>query len=347
MSAQNRIQTPDLLKGFAVIFMIQVHIMELFARQEIFDGFAGKLSLFLGGVPAAPVFMIIMGYFLALGQKEPIKMMKRGVKLFMAGVVLNTGLNAHLIYRVLNDGWQENIWHYIFGVDIFHLAGLSLILIASLNFLYKRNFLPYIITAIVIVVVGSVIPAYSNESNAGTYLMAFVHGNSEWSYFPLIPWLAYPLTGYSFKLYEEKYLKAALNLNRKVSLAVVLSVLFVLTVNYAVGISHNLGDYYHHDAVFYSWSLSFVILWALLLSLTEKSAGNTITFRYVKWLGVNVTSVYFVQWLIIGNIATAVYKTQNLAGFVFWFAGITAVTSILTLSWNKIQSVYGLTFLKL
>lgn len=321
--------------------------MELFAREDIYDGWAGKLSLFLGGVPAAPVFMIIMGYFLAFGQKEPIKMMIRGVKLFMAGMVLNIGLNAHLIYRVLNDGWQVNIWHYIFGIDIFHLAGLSLIIIASLSFLYKRNFIPYMITAFVIVLMSSVLKAYSNESTTGTYLMAFIHSNSEWSYFPLIPWLAYPLTGYSFKLFEEKYLKDALNLKIKVSLTVVLLVLFLFTVNYAVSISHSLNIYYHHDAVFYNWSLSFVILWTLLLSFTEKAAGDTIVLRYVKWLGINVTTVYIFQWLIIGNIATSIYKTQSLTGFIFWFAGITIFTSLLTLLWNKIKSVYNLNFLKL
>ena len=345
MIVQNRIQTPDLLKGLAVIFMIQVHLMELFTRQDIYDGFAGKLSLFLGGVPAAPVFMIIMGYFLAFGQKKPVKMMIRGVKLFMAGMVLNIGLNAHLIYRVVHDDWQVNIWHYIFGVDIFHLAGLSLIIIGLLSLLYKRNFIPYLITAFVIVFISSAFPAYPIESNTATYLMAFIHSNSEWSFFPLIPWLVYPLTGYSFKIFEEKYLEDTLNLKIKVSITVVLLVLFLFTVNYAVDISHNLDVYYHHDAVFYNWSLSFVILWALLLSFTEKAAGNTIVLRYVKWLGVNVTTVYIFQWLIIGNIATSIYKTQSLTGYIFWFAGITILTSLLTLFWNKIKSVYNLNFL--
>ena len=347
MSAQTRRQTPDLLKGLAVIFMIQVHIMELFSRQELYDGFAGRLSLFLGGVPAAPVFMIIMGYFLAYGHKKPIEMMIRGVKLFAAGVALNIGLNAHLIYRVLIDGWQINIWHYISGVDIFHLAGLSMIVVASLNFLCKGTFVPYLIAALVVVSISSVIPAYTTEGNIGTFLMAFIHSNSEWSYFPLIPWLVYPLTGYFYRSFEQQHLNGALDLKKKVSLTVVLSVSFIFTADYAVGISHSLGNYYHHDAVFYSWSLSFVVLWAFLVSFAESAAGNTIVFRYVKWLGANVTGIYVFQWLIIGNIATSVYKTQSLAAFGFWFVGITVLTSLLTLSWNRTKSVYGLRFLRL
>ena len=30
---------PDLMKGIAVVFMVQVHVMELFARQEVIDKF--------------------------------------------------------------------------------------------------------------------------------------------------------------------------------------------------------------------------------------------------------------------------------------------------------------------
>ena len=338
----NRIQTPDLLKGFAVIFMIQVHLMELFARQEIFDGFAGKISLFLGGVPAAPVFMVIMGYFLAFGHKEPQAMMKRGLKLFLAGIILNIGLNAHLLYKIIFDAWQLNIWHYIFGVDILHLAGLSLIMIGALSYLFKRNFIPYITTAIAVVLISSYVQVYSTESTIGTYILAFIHSNSEWSYFPLIPWLAYPLAGYSFKIFEEKYLGEKLNLRFKVSLTIVLSVLFFFTFDYAKDISHNLDTYYHHDFVFFMWSLSFVFLWSLSLSFIEKAAGNFFAFKYIKWLGVNVTSIYIIQWLIIGNIATAIYKTQGFTELVFWFLGITIITSLISYLWIRARSTYNL-----
>lgn len=274
-------------------------------------------------------------------------MMIRGVKLFMAGILLNIGLNAHLIYKVLNDAWQINIWHYIFGVDIFHLAGLSLIVIASLIFLFKRNFIPYLIIAIVVVLISSFIPVYSTESNIATYLMAFIHGNSEWSYFPLIPWLAYPLTGFAFQLFEEKYLTGKIALKIKIGSLIVLGIFLILTYQYAAVISHNLQIYYHHGAIFFLWSIMFVILWSLLLSVSNTIAGRTMVFQYVKWLGINVTTVYIFQWLIIGNIATAIFKTQGLTEAIFWFIGITIITSLLTLSWNKFKSVKYLNLIKL
>jgi len=48
------------------------------------------------------------------------------------------------------------------------------------------------------------------------------------------------------------------------------------------------------------------------------------------WLGKNITVFYIIQWLIIGNIATAIYQTQSIDTYIFWFAGIFSVTLLFT-----------------
>ncbi|PJB59375.1 MAG: hypothetical protein CO098_03725, partial [Bacteroidetes bacterium CG_4_9_14_3_um_filter_41_19] len=95
-----RVRTPDLLKGMAVILMIQVHLIELFATQEIYDSFFGQLLLFLGGPPAAPVFMAVMGYFLAFSKRGLLFDVKRGFKLIIWGFALNIGLNLNLFFHI-------------------------------------------------------------------------------------------------------------------------------------------------------------------------------------------------------------------------------------------------------
>jgi uncharacterized membrane protein len=57
-----RLPIPDLLKGLAIILMIQVHITELFLDHAGRESIVGKISLFLGGPFTAMVFMIVMGY---------------------------------------------------------------------------------------------------------------------------------------------------------------------------------------------------------------------------------------------------------------------------------------------
>ena len=63
-----RIETADALKGIAILLMIQVHILELFAVPKIVESHLGKLVLFLGGPSVAPLFMVIFGYFLLSNQ---------------------------------------------------------------------------------------------------------------------------------------------------------------------------------------------------------------------------------------------------------------------------------------
>ena len=79
----------DLLKGIAVLLMIQVHVMELFASDAVSTSTVGKLSLFFGGAPVAPLFMIIFGYFIAKSNKSVRQLLARGVQIFVLGMALN------------------------------------------------------------------------------------------------------------------------------------------------------------------------------------------------------------------------------------------------------------------
>jgi uncharacterized membrane protein YcfT len=121
---------PDLLKGFAVFLIIPVHILETFIDFPGRESFFGKILLFLGGPFAVPVFMMVMGYFIAQSTKNSNQLMARGLKIFFLGFLLNIGLNFHLLWNIMFKAWQINPWEYIFGVDIFYFAGLAIIFLA-------------------------------------------------------------------------------------------------------------------------------------------------------------------------------------------------------------------------
>lgn len=88
--------TADLLKGVAVVLMIQVHLFEQFATIDLFEGIAGRVSLFFGGPPAAPVFLAVMGYFISHSRKTTAHQIRRGILLILGGILLNIGLNAKI-----------------------------------------------------------------------------------------------------------------------------------------------------------------------------------------------------------------------------------------------------------
>lgn len=325
----SRNSTADLLKGIAVILMIQVHLTELFALQHIYDSTFGRISLFLGGPPAAPLFMLVMGYFAVYKSSSSKKLLIRGLKLFCGGLLLNIGLNFNLLVSIFTGGYYYYLdpWKYVFGADILSLAGLSLIVFSLIFRIFKSSYILYFIFAVVIVSVQPYLPVFGSVENSWLmYINAFLWGNFEWSYFPLVPWAAYPLTGAGFYYLQKSFSYR----NEKIKmLYLLLWIIFTMfTIGYGINVASDLKVYYHHHTLYYLWTIIFLSGFCLLAGIiTKKYSGHAVI--YLQWVGQNVTAAYVFQWIIIGNISPAVYKTQNYTDLIFWFAGIVAAVTFM------------------
>ncbi|MCF8303643.1 MAG: heparan-alpha-glucosaminide N-acetyltransferase domain-containing protein [Bacteroidales bacterium] len=320
-----RIPTPDFLRGLAVVLMIQIHITELFASPEVFHSLAGKISLFLGGVPAAPLFMTVMGYFVIWRAKKAGVLVKRGIRLFIYGIFLNIGLNFHLLVKIADGSFSYDPLKYIFGVDILPLAGLSLIALALFIKIKAHHPLVYILTAALITFITPMLSGITQIEGISEYVLAFLWGDVKWSYFPLFPWLAYPLAGASF-YYLERTDFFKTYFYYFIALATLLTAVFMFK---GFTVSTTLQEYYHHGGVFFLWAIGFISLLVFALSRLRKAIAETFADQYLQFLGRHVTATYVFQWLIIGNIATAIYRTQSMAASLAWFVGILLVTSLL------------------
>lgn len=333
---KDRNQTADLLKGFAVLMMIQVHLMELFAQKEVAQSLVGRISLFQGGPPAAPLFMAVMGYFLAQSKKSFLHNIKRGLLLILGGILLNVGLNLHLLVLIYLDKIQLNPLNYILGADILPLAGLSIILIALIKKVTKDNFLFSTIFSLIILIFilifhDATIDHQANGS-ALLYVQAFLWGRLEWSYFPFLPWAAYPLIGFLYKKINENL---KIEQSTKDFFVLFSAVVTFVSIKYGIEVSSNLNEYYHHDWLYTLWIFQFLILMIYCFEKIETLCGKNNIMLYIKWLGKNVTAAYVIQWIIIGNITTAIFKTQNELELLVWFFLVTAATSILILMYEK------------
>jgi hypothetical protein len=337
---KDRQPLPDLLKGIAVLAMIQVHVMEQFARPEILAGSIGKLSLFFGGPFAAPVFMAVMGYFTASVRQEGRdgagRRFRRGVLLVLLGILLNIGLNFNLLLHIFIGEVQDDPWKYVFGADILPLAGLSLIFIGFMELIPGKKAPAAILMALVVTAVSPFLNAMPPQS---LYLQAFFTGTAAWSYFPVFPWLAYSLAGYSWARSGReyplvyKYLKDNILWVNLLSLALLIALaLFAFTT------ITNLPEYYHHGILLFLWISGFIVLWVQIGQVVIKLAEDSTMVRYLRWLGKNVTVVYVIQWLLIGNLAFHLKGSQFPLQMLLWLAGILALTSFLTylyLLWKK------------
>jgi hypothetical protein len=328
-----RKSTPDLVKGLAVIMMVQVHLTEVFAVASHSEGILGKLSLFMGGQAAAPVFMIIMGYFGMLSGRTAAMQLLRGVTLILLGLGLNILLNAHALIRIVMGTLALDPWKFIFGVDILPMAGLSIIVIALLRLIFKKHPLPFI----VLLIAALILPFFDDYfmiQGSASFGIAFIAGNYSWSYFPLFPWLAYPLSGCLVYIAMEHKKVKTLFETQWLRLMLLSLVAVFATCWLAVPHIVTLPLYYHHTLLMYLWMIGFIIVWYWLLQKLDAISSSAWPLVYLRWLGKNVTVFYVFQWIIIGNLGTWLYHTQNKWQLVAWFVAITAVVSLLVMAWN-------------
>lgn len=330
-----RILLADLLKGFAAFFMIQIHITELFIDNAGRVSLPGQISLFLGGPFAAVVFMAVMGYFLAKNRKTPIQNMFRGVKIFVLGFILNIGLNFHLLLKIKFSDWQFNPLEYIFGVDILYLAGLSIIILSALKFIKKGQELIAFLLLISILTLSGLMNQKLLVSDHH-YILPFIAGNYSWSYFPLFPWLAYPLVGYIFALQEEN-ISRFLREQKMISANILVAIAVMVALFFKSGFSTtiDLPAYYHHTIGYALWALGLITLWVLLLQLFLKYFSSTRVSDFICWTGRNITFFFIIQWLLIGNISTSIYQTVDMQHFAYYLAGIFSLTVLLTFLFEK------------
>jgi len=332
-----RFPLPDLLKGFAVFLIIPVHILETFIDYPGRESLFGKILFLLGGPVAVPVFMMVMGYFVALSKKSTVQNVFRGILIFIAGIILNIGLNLNLLLKIWTEGLKLDPLRAIFGVDIFYLAGLSIIILAVLKTI--RNGQQWIVLSLILFI--SATTSYFNEILMVTdrnYLIPFIGGGYSWSYFPLFPWFTYPLIGFLFQKRELNIRK--LIKENKIAMTAILISAFILVAffsQFGYETTIDLTKYYHHNFGFILWTLGVGILWVFIAWFIVLHFNEFPVFVFLRWLGRNITVFYIVQWLIIGNIATAIFHTQDLSMFGYWFGPIFLATVGITLLYERIK----------
>lgn len=326
---------PDFLRGVAIILMIQIHIIENLLLQDPVYHLFEKWSYYSGGIPAAPVFVILMGYFQAKTNSNFFKEIKRGINLILLGLILNVLLNLSLIYKYLNAQLEVDIFSYIFGVDILLFAGLSFIFLAFIKRVFKKNY--YLLLLIIIVhLLNYLLLNIQVENQTLRYVLSFFFRVSDWSYFPLISWISFPIFG--MYLSNSGLLKKILDKKFPDLLWIVYLILFFALLDYGLNNSFDLNSYYSMRFDFFLYSLFVIFGWMKFWKSTLEKFPDNLFTGYIIWIGRNVTAVYFFQWIIIGNITTYLYKSITLNSCIVIFGMVLFSVSICTYLYNLSRS---------
>lgn len=324
---------PDLLKGVAVLLMIQVHITELFSTSEFLASLPGRISLFLGGFPAAPVFMVVMGWF-AYSVNDLRRITLRAGRLLILGLLLNALLNASLFARVWMGELQVDKLSSLFGADILFLAAFSLLFGGIFRGLARGRWWLLLLASAGVAAVTPLLSSTVPVDGVWRYVRPFVaDGYAWWSYFPIFPWMSYGLAGMAAAALSHQNRRVWLIMNHRISRGVVF-ILFVGGSWVGWQVSTQLDAYYHHHLAFYLWALaaiaSWIFIWQKILRIFPE-------FTALQWVGRKVTAIYVVQWVLVGNLGTWLYRTQSGSALVIWFMLIVLVSFSIVYGYEKWQ----------
>ncbi len=302
---EGRLRFLDIARGLAIVFMVFQHVQLLFAVGSGEDSLLGAAFLLLGTAPAAPVFMVAMGFLFGSSTRTGVRSgLVRGLQLFALGYALNL---LRFVLPLLVRGDPQAIdffggtwWGAFFEIDILQLAGLSLIVLGPIK-RYVRD--PRLVLALAAAV--AIVSPLLWGVGGGSVFLDPLWGLGEWVSFPLFPWLAYPLLGLSLAGFTARATSAD-RLMRAWALAGAAACWPASRCSASRPAGAGIlafGDYYRSGLPVQLLLAGFVLLWLPLLWWLDRRLAWRAVPRYLTSLSRNITAVYLIQWVLIGWLA--------------------------------------------
>lgn len=310
----------DIAKGLAIVFMIWVHALELFAEgHESMSLTAYNIIQVLGSPFSAPVFMFAMGVGLVYSRKAtPALLARRG--LFLLGLGYGLNLLRAVLPLALNN-LEALGTSAVIGLMVTELICIDILAFAGFFFLFwalfrKLGLKDYWLIALWLVcgIARLLLENVQVTAVPLRALTAYFWGSCGDAYFPFILWMFYPVLGYFFgnvlirtenknKLYRNTFLIGL----------IAFAVTSVIIVGYSIQIGQSDAfsyDYYHHGIAGNLWCGSIVLMWLPCcygLSLLSKGPVARMFMRWSK----NVNALYCFQWLILGGLQFVLFAQRE------------------------------------
>ncbi len=342
----------DLAKALAIIFMIFVHTYEAhwyLENSEQGSGFiCAWLIEFLGGVPAAPLFMLAMGVGVVYSKRSTsVTYLKRAGQIFGLGILVNFFQQWIPIFMRENvaEEFAANA-HSIIATDIYSFVTVTFLFFAFLKKTKKP--IPIVAVTLVICMIISEV-TYPNSIDTGNEWVNSIIGifirTNDYSYFPFFTWALWPLLGY---LFGQLLIRTENKMKMYGIIAgsgVVALIIATIAINWDPNDSiinslteanmADVGQYYAMDTWNLLWSYGALAIEMFLLYLVVKLTKNKIPALF-SYMSNHIMSIYVIQWIFIG-LATPIFdQVTN----VFVCLGMGAIVLVLTLCSAKLWEMF-------
>jgi len=273
-----RLFSVDILRATAILLMIQVHFIGNLSPRESSSPMLYDISIFLGSF-SAPIFTFLVGLSLWLWLNKQKTIGTDGASI--RRIIIRRGLFIFLIGLI----FAVIIWtpEEIFGWDILTLIGLSTIIVYALRHSPSKYLIGLSLLILLIAPPLRELTSYSSHWVYGEYTYKFtvsdiLLGISLHGYFPLLPWLVFPITG--FCLGRDFVQRVQTNTKTAKSARIIPTLGIILIILSAAGIS--MDKYFPIGS---SWYLSPLTLYPASTTYTIGKIGfMLLAFWLLQWL---------------------------------------------------------------
>jgi uncharacterized membrane protein len=340
-----RIQAFDLARGLAIVFMVMIHVLGHYGNNASWASPLGQVVIFLGGPTAAPVFMFLMGASLAFSRRASAsRIAGRGLWLLFLAYTLNVLRGVLPATFGLASGYvtEADIAPYTPAtlmtiVDIHQMAGLALLAIAALTAYLARSGGGALRAGLIglALVAGLVSPSLWGTTTGVPPVdlgLALLWG-SDWNvFFPLLPWIVYPLVGFAYgrTLVVQPDRRRFVRQMGLVGLAVGLAgVAVIAVVHPTIGVE----DYWRQRPGVLLAILGLVLVWLALADVVvSRVRPNWVFDRLYGWSG-RVTAMYCIHWILIGwGVGLVGHRDLELPAAIAAMAVVLVLTDRITIA---------------
>lgn len=340
-----RIQSFDLARGFTVLCMPMIHIVMLYSSIPVQQSLLGDILGFIAEGPGAQLFMLLMGVSFTFSKRISKKyVLQRAFYLLIAAYGLNflkfivplgLGLMPDNLLTELELKKDFKAFKFFFFIgDILHFAAIAYLI---LFFVTRSRHYPYIslLLAIAITFLSPYIWDMQTGITTIDQVLVLFNGHPPQTFFPVFPWMAYPLTGlilgYLLKRNDPAYI---------IKKSVVVGIAFIIiscTFPSTTTITEWLSFYRTEpaDTIFH---LGFVFVWLGMFHWLRKKVKSNPVFTLLTFCSKNITLIYITQWILIcWCMSFTGYLQLTLIQSVIWMTSIAIIT--LGLTWAFKRSV--------
>ncbi|SHJ83273.1 Protein of unknown function [Clostridium cavendishii DSM 21758] len=337
----------DIARGLAVIFMIIIHAQLYFANTSTLSTYFANFNDFTGDIPAAPVFMFLLGVGINYTRKNnPKLIMQRGLILIFIGYLLNfiRGFAPLVIlvikaYTLADASYLYKAISELLSVDILHFSGLAMIMFG----LFKKYNLKNIqisIVAIVFALLNLVMLNIKTNNIAISALTGLFWGSNEITFFPFLTWMFYPIAGYIF----GSFLIRCTNKKRFYTISALISAivffcgayLFNIVFEIPTGLNSDIG-YYHHFLTDNITFTAFIILEICIISFITPFVPKFLQNIFTRW-SKNVTIIFCIHWVIITWSTLFIpLGSMGIFNFILYIIILIIVSDFLAYYYSKLK----------